>query len=124
MDEIEARGAKVVVVGNGKPHHAAMFREDMRVPFALWVDPELVAYRAAGLRRGVRAVFSVRSVGHSLRALKEGHRQKKVQGDPWQNGGVFVITPQGRTLYEQVSGEAGDHAPLSEILAALDRAAA
>lgn len=46
----------------------------------------------------------------------------KVEGDPWQLGGAFVITPAGETLYEQVSREAGEHAPLPELLAALRRA--
>lgn len=122
--EIDGRDVHVVVVGNGRPHHAKMFREDDAVPFTLWVDPELRAYRAAGLRRGLGAVFSRRSLVHAARALKAGFRQTKTKGDPWQNGGVFVITPKGRTVYEQVSEEAGDHAPLHEILVALDRALA
>ncbi len=123
-DELESRGAKVVVVGNGQPHHARMFAEDENVPFTLWVDPEMKAYAAAGLRRGVRAVFSRHMAGNALRAMRGGFRQTKVKGDPWQNGGVFVITPQGSTLMEQISREAGDHAEIAEVLAALDRAAA
>lgn len=123
-DEIDSRGVEVVVVGNGTPQHAKMFREDDGIPFTLWVDPELQAYRAAGLRRGLTAVFSRRSLGHSVRAMKAGFRQTKTKGDPWQNGGVFVITPQGKTMYEQISAEAGDHAPLADVLAALDRAVA
>ena len=114
----------MVVIGNGKPHHAQMFAEDEPVPFTLWVDPRLEAYRAAGLRRGVRAVFSAHSVRHAIRAFKSGFRQRRTQGDPWQNGGVFVITPQGRRLFAHVSAEAGDHAAVSDILRALDAAAA
>lgn len=120
--EIEKRGARVVVVGNGQPEHARMFAEDEQIPFTLWVDPEMKAYRAAGLRRGVGAVFSRRSLKHAARAMGAGFRQTQTRGDPWQNGGVFVITTDGRTLFEQISREAGDHAELSEILAALDRA--
>ena len=117
------RGVEVVVVGNGKPHHAKMFAEDESVPFTLWVDPEMNAYRAAGLQRGVTKVFTRKGLGHSMRAFKGGFRQKKTQGDPWQNGGVFVITPQGESLMEQVSQEAGDHAQISDILQAIDRGA-
>ena len=68
-DELESRGAKVVVVGNGQPHHAKMFAEDEGVPFTLWVDPEMKAYAAAGLRRGVRAVFNRRIVGHARSSI-------------------------------------------------------
>ena len=80
--ELDARGVDVVVVGNGTPRHAAMFREDERVPFTLWVDPELHAYRAAGLRRGLRQVLTLRGVGHSIRALRAGFRQTRTKGDP------------------------------------------
>jgi hypothetical protein len=79
------------------------------------------AYRAAGLRRGFTKAISLRSPGHLVRALRKGFRQTRVEGDPWQLGGAFVITPDGRTLYRQISREAGDHASLPELLAAIDR---
>ena len=119
--EIERRGVKLVVIGNGQPWHAKAFREDEQIPFDLWVDPDMTAYRAAGLRRGMTRSVSLRSPGHVWRAMRGGFRQTEVQGDPWQLGGAFVITPDGETLYEQVSREAGDHAPLPDILAAVDR---
>ena len=124
QQSLQNRGAHVAIIGNGQPMHARMFAEDERVPFTLWVDPEMNAYRAAGLRRGMRAVLSRRSAGHMARAMRSGFRQSKTQGDPWQLGGVFVIDPQGRSWFEHHSREAGDHAATDEILAALDRAAA
>ena len=51
IDEIRARGAELVVVGNGATNFAAAFREDYQLDCPLLVDPELRAYRAAGLRR-------------------------------------------------------------------------
>lgn len=116
---IEATGAKLVVIGNGQPWQAKAFREDERIPFALWVDPEMEAYRAAGLRRGVTKAISLRSPGHLVRALRKGFRQTAVAGDPWQLGGAFVISPDGTTRFAQVSREAGDHASLADLLAAL-----
>lgn len=119
-DEIKQTGVRLVVIGNGQPWQAKAFREDERIPFELWVDPEMKAYRAAGLRRGVATLVSRRSVKHTWRALRGGHRQGKVQGDPWQLGGAFVITPEGETVYEQVSREAGDHPPLPKLIAVLE----
>ena len=81
-DELSTRDVEVVVVGNGTPHHAEMFAEDESVPFTLWVDPEMKAYRAAGLRRGIGKVLTRKGLGHTARAFKAGFRQKKVQGDP------------------------------------------
>ncbi len=39
----------------------------------------------------------------------------------WQLGGVFVVTPDGKTVYDQMSREAGDHASMPELLEVLDR---
>ena len=112
---------RLVLIGNGQPQHARAFREAEQIPFALWVDPEMKAYRAAGLRRGLTKVLSWRTLGHMWRAMRSGFRQTRVEGDPWQLGGAFVITPEGKTVYEHVSREAGDHASLPELMRALDR---
>ncbi|RIL05141.1 MAG: hypothetical protein DCC71_11400 [Proteobacteria bacterium] len=117
---IRASGAELVVVGNGAERFAAAFREDLRLDVPLLVDPELRAYRAAGLRRGRVEALSPRLPLHALRALRTGHRQSAVQGDPWQLGGVLVIRLGGALAYRFASREAGDHAPIGDLLAALD----
>jgi len=124
IDAIRARGAELVIVGNGAPNFAAGFREDFALDCPLLVDPELRAYRAAGLRRGRVELLSPRLPRNALRALRSGARQVGVQGDPWQLGGVFVIRPGGDLTYRYVSREAGDHPPVAEILAALEAGAA
>ena len=123
LPEIRERGAELVVIGNGSQHFAAAFREDMGLDCTLLVDPELRAYRAAGLRRGRVELLSPRLPLNALRALRSGYRQTSVQGDPWQLGGVFVIRPDASLAYRHASREAGDHAPIAAILAALDPAA-
>ena len=59
------------------------------------VDPQRAAYRAFELRRGVTRAFNLGSVRSALRAYGEGYRQSSVQGDPWQQGGSFVIDTAG-----------------------------
>jgi hypothetical protein len=110
----------MVIVGNGAQDFAAAFREDFELDCPILVDPELRGYRAAGLRRGRVELLSPRLPLHALRALRSGSRQAGVQGDPWQLGGVFVIRPGGELTYRYVSGDAGDHPPVDEILAALE----
>jgi NAD(P)-dependent dehydrogenase (short-subunit alcohol dehydrogenase family) len=123
VDEIRGLGAELVVVGNGALSFAAAFREDYQLDSPLLVDPELRAYRAAGLRRGRVEALSPRMPLNALRALRGGWRQGSVQGDLWQLGGVFVVRPGGDLAYRYVSREAGDHAPVKEILEALAREA-
>jgi NAD(P)-dependent dehydrogenase (short-subunit alcohol dehydrogenase family) len=120
VEDIRARGAELVIVGNGARNFAEAFREDFALDCPLLVDPELRAYRAAGLRRGRVELLSPRLPRNALRALRSGSRQTAVQGDPWQLGGVFVIRPDGNLTYRYLSREAGDHPPVDEILAALD----
>ena len=119
--EIEKRDAQLVVIGNGLPAQARDMRDELGFPATLWVDTQMAAYRAAGLRRGPTRALSWRSFGHLVRAWRGGHRQAGVQGDPWQLGGTFVIAPPDRVLFTHVSREAGDHARVRDLLQALDR---
>jgi NAD(P)-dependent dehydrogenase (short-subunit alcohol dehydrogenase family) len=119
IDEFRGSGAELVLVGNGGPSFAAAFREDFGLDCPLLVDPELRAYRAAGLRRGYVELLSPRLAGNALRAFRAGARQEAVQGDPWQLGGVFVIRPGGDLMFRHVSRAAGDHARIEDILEAL-----
>ena len=119
IEDIRAQGAELVIVGNGAENFAAAFREDFALDCPILIDPELSAYRAAGLRRGRVEMLSPRLPVNAARALLSGSRQTGVQGDPWQLGGVFVIRPGGDLAYRYTSREAGDHPPVEDILAAL-----
>ena len=120
IEDIRDHGAELVIVGNGAAHFAAAFREDFQLDCPLLVDPELRAYRAAGLRRGRVEILSPRLPWNAFRALRSGSRQGAIEGDPWQLGGVFVIRAGGELTYRHASREAGDHPPIGDILAALD----
>ena len=123
IDDIRRLGAELVIVGNGSQEFAADFRQEFELDGPLLVDPELRAYRAAGLRRGRLELLAPRLPLNALRALIGGSRQTGVKGDPWQLGGVFAIRPPGELTYRYVSREAGDHPPVEGILAALEEEA-
>ena len=126
-EAIESLGASVVIVGNGTPAEARTFCDEFAVPFPVFVDPERGAYEAAELRRGVRTALAPRSLRDGLRALRSGHRQSRIQGDTWQQGGVLVIVPRdggGELVYRHADSSGGDHAPLAAILTALEQARA
>jgi len=121
LPEIRRRGAELVVVGNGSPWHAKGFREEQGIDFPLYVDPDLAAYAAAGLKRGVLDTLRPAAIGKAVRAWRSGARQGKTQGDPWQLGGVFVVRAGGEVLYRHINRDAGDHPPAEPILGALDK---
>lgn len=123
MQSWREQGALVVIVGNGNRDFAEAFREEFDIRGPLLVDPDLHAYRAAGLRRGRLEIASPRLIGNTLRALRSGARQTAVEGDPWQLGGVFVFAPGGELRFQFRSAVAGDHADPSQIDDALDESA-
>lgn len=112
----------MIIVGNGRPEHAIDFRDSEHVESPLYVDPELRAYAAAGLKRGLRSSISPGVILRGMRAFSQGKRQGTTMGDPWQQGGVFVIRPGNRVQLSYVSEEAGDHPQIETIIAALDKA--
>ena len=121
LSEIRRRGAELVIVGNGRPEHAIDFRDSEHVESPLYVDPELRAYAAAGLKRGLRSSLSPGVMLRGVRALVEGKRQGATMGDPWQQGGVFIICPGNKVEFAYVSAEAGDHPSVEAIISALDK---
>lgn len=119
IGSIRKLGAELVIVGNGKPFFAAAFKEDMEIDCPLYCDTKLNTYKAAGLKRSMWLTIGPPAWGNAWRAFRSGFRQSSLKGDPWQEGGVFVITPDGKAPYRFVSNAAGDHPPNNEVLAAL-----
>jgi len=121
LPAIHKRGAELVIIGNGRPEHAVDFRDAEKITCPLVVDPELHAYAAAGLRRGILSSIGPGVLVRGFRALRAGKRQGATQGDPWQQGGVFVFRPGNLVDFSYVSQEAGDHPSVDSIIAALDK---
>ena len=107
------------MVGNGTPEEAKAFRAERAPSVPLYVDPRLRAYRAAGLRRNLGGIVSLKVLAAAKRAHAEGHSQGRTAGEPWQLGGVFVIRPDGAVPFAQRSDSAGDHADPAAVLASL-----
>jgi hypothetical protein len=121
IDDIHRAGAELFVIGNGSPSFMDGFRETTKYDGALYTDPSLEVYKAAGLKRGMSLTFNPRSALAGARALKGGFRQGKTQGDPFQQGGTLVIAPGGTILFAHADAYAGGGAKLDDLLAILNR---
>ncbi|HEY7413513.1 MAG TPA: peroxiredoxin-like family protein [Vicinamibacteria bacterium] len=118
---IEAAGARLVFVGNGNRHFAAAFRDELRLDEPIYVDTGREAYAALGMKRGVASTLLAPGTWKAgVRAMRGGFRQKRVQGDAWQLGGVLVVRTGGEVAFRHLSASAGDHPPVSDVLAALN----
>ena len=123
-EEVRALDSEVVAIGSGQPFQAKAFAEEREIPFPLLVDPELTAYRAAQLKRPRLALLKPAVYKSGLRALRNGFRQGRTEGDAFQTGGAFVLGPADAVHYAQISKHPGDHADPAELLEELRRACA
>ena len=75
LPALRQAGAELIIIGNGSERFAQAFREDFELDGPLLIDPDLVAYRAAGLRRGRVELLSPRLPGAAWRAWRSGSRR-------------------------------------------------
>jgi hypothetical protein len=100
LADYRAAGGDVVIIGQGEPERAALYRERQRLDVDILCDPERSAYRAFGLLQGTPAqvLFDAPDVllrcdleaGLALAASRHGTERALVD-DPWQLPGEFVV---------------------------------
>ena len=117
---IQAKGARLVVIGNGKPWFIQGFREKTGYEGEIYTDPTLATYKALHLRRDLRSTFSASTLRKAFTAFRGGFRQTATQGDAWQQGGVFVMNTNGEVVFSYASSHAGDNPPIEVVLGGLD----
>ena len=124
-EEFEAAGAKLVLIGQLTPRHAAHFRRKEGLDVTVLADNDRASYKAAGATKGsVGQLIGPSVVAKGvMTTLKTRKMQTRTIGDPAQLGGSMVIAPDGSVVWSHMSKNAGDNAPPEEILAALPGAA-
>jgi hypothetical protein len=121
--EIEGLGGGIAFVGNGTARAAAWFQKKFAADSKVLTDPDLASYKAIGARSGMLSTLGPSAWGAGLRAFRSGARQSMTRGHAYQQGGLVVMAPKNRVLYQHISRAAGDHAPVADVLAALEAAA-
>jgi peroxiredoxin len=124
-EEIQALGGDVIAIGTGNVKYAASFVEDEHVPFSVLVDDHSHAAHAAQVKRVnfKTLVFDKRSREGAKAAHAAGHRIHWPGKRTNQLGATFVIAPGNTVVYEHIDEHTADHAPLTEVLDALGKAA-
>ena len=115
-------GVDAVVIGNGTPLMAADFAETLDLELPLFTDPSRRTYALAGMKRNFG--LNLNSVGHALRSMRGGHRQGAVAGDPWQQGGLIVVDPDGTVIEHHQDRDAGTYIDLNALTERLTQRAA
>lgn len=118
--EIRALGATSHVIGSGLVRHLQWYLEDMAPDFdGNWTDPKRVTYEAAGMLRGKLLTLGPKAIAAGVRAKRAGAYQTGVKGDAWQQGGVWIVLPDGSLPWTHTNDHAGDDADPDSILSAL-----
>jgi peroxiredoxin len=118
--DFEARGVEPIIVGNGSVEDARAFAREHAAGLRVLTDPHREAYCAAGMKRGASTSMGFGVMRRATRAMMNGYRQTKTQGDPFQQGGVIGFGTDGRVRYRFISEEAGEHPALNDVLRAFD----
>ena len=119
--EITDRGADVMAVGTGDARYAAAFVRDERIPYAVLVDDDGVAARVAKVRTvGFLSMLTPRTWAATRATMQRGHRIHRAGKRVTQMGGTWVVGPGDVVRYEHVDRDSTDHAPVAEVLQALE----
>jgi peroxiredoxin len=126
-DEREAfadEGARVVMVGQGRPEQAAAFCRERNLPFECTVDPEREAYRAFGLGQArFRDLVSPAVAARAARLARDAEtRQGAIGGSPRQLGGTVVVDRAGVVRFVHRNASVWDDAPTDVVLEAVRQA--
>jgi peroxiredoxin len=114
-------GLTVAVIGVGTPARAARFARDHELPFPVFGDWDLDAYRAFGLGRATASGFLNPAVYRAgLRAVLGGNLPGPPTGDTAQLPGAFVIDPSGIVRFASIGAHPGDNPTTEALLAAID----
>jgi peroxiredoxin len=120
--EIEALGASVVAIATGDQRYAAAFVREEQIPFLVLVDDEAVAARAASLHTlSWCQLLHPRTWKATRETSKRGHHVHKAGKRVKQIGATFVLGAGDRVRYEHLDADSTDHAPIGEMMAALQQ---
>ena len=120
LPEIQAAGARLVVVTPQSGARAAAWRDELSLGDALVIaDPERTLYQALGARRPKPLwVLRPRVASAGLRAVLAGERVSVTRGDDTlQLGADVVVDQDGQIAFLHLAADAADRTPPGELIA-------
>jgi hypothetical protein len=113
---LDSAGIALVAIGSGSTGNAKSFIDQFNFTGEIYVNQDLSAYKAFKLERGFWRTLGPSALFRGVQAMRKGFRQGRSAGDLWQQGGVFVIGPGSKLIFQHRNKFAGDHADLDAVL--------
>ena len=114
-------GARLVLIGQATPPHAAHFRRTQGIELPVLADAERQSYKAAGAKIATMdELLGPVVVAKGVIAIaKHGVFQGRQVGDFAQLGGVMIIGVGGAIVWSHMSEDASDIASPARMLSVL-----
>jgi peroxiredoxin len=106
---------EVLIVSFGAERQARAWLDETGTPFPLLLDPDRSVYRAYGLERSVLRTWTPRVIWYYIRQFAAG-RLGRVEGDPHQLGGDFIIDRDGIIRLAYREWDPVDRPPVASLL--------
>ena len=121
--DFRARGSEVIALGTGDASYARAFVDEEQIPYPVLVDEDGAAAKAAAVTvSSFLGLFHPRSWAGTWQTYQRGYRVHAAGPRVTQLGATFVIGPGPELLYSHLDGDATDHAPIDDVLAAIPTA--
>src|SRR2546421_9991068 len=104
-EKIETAGARIVLIGQATPKHAAHYRRRFAPDLPILADEDRSTYKLVGaVRGGASELLSPSVVLKGIgRGLKDRTMQGRPIGDVAQLGGTLIVMPDGTIPWSHMS---------------------
>ena len=120
-EQIEATGARLVLIGQATPKHAAHYKRRFAPDLEILADEKRESYKAMGFpRAGATQLIGPKSLAKGLARGASGVGVGRVIGDVQQLGGTVVVQPGGEIVWTYYMRDASDTPNVDELVEALN----
>jgi hypothetical protein len=119
-EQVESTGARLVLIGQATPRHAAHYQRRFAPDLEILADEKRESYKAMGFpRAGATQLIGPKSVMKGIARGASGVGVGRVIGDVQQLGGTIVVLPGGEIAWTHYMQDASDNPSVEELVEAL-----
>lgn len=115
-DEFARLDTDVLIVSFGLEWQARVWLRETGVSFPLLLDQDRRVYQAYGLARSALRAWAPRVIWYYARQFAAGRRLHRIEGDPHQLGGDFIVDRAGTVRFAHPERDPVDRPQAADLL--------
>ena len=119
QDSFSQKNCELAVIGSGAYTNIVEFKKITGYSGILLTDPSRKSYELLGFSSNIGGFFGMKTLAKGLSSLRQGFTPGLLQGSALQLGGSVILDQDGSVRYHFQSSEAGEDAPVEEMLGTL-----